>query len=283
LNIINREYKVSDACELLTFLTSVLPAKEKSNAKALLKYRAVYVNGVCVSKYNRALLPGQIVSIQSKDESQRLILYEDAQLLVIDKPAGLLTVAAQSGETDTAYYMMTSYVQKRNPGNRLFVVHRLDRDTSGVLLFAKTESMKHLLQDNWSKLVVTRGYTAVLEGTPLKSSGVIRSKLQETQTHIVYESVEGQEAITQYRVLQSNDRYSLVDIRLQTGRKNQIRVHMKGMSHPVVGDKKYPSTLDPLHRLGLHAHLLEIEHPVNGKMLSFSSEVPHSFTALFSK
>jgi 23S rRNA-/tRNA-specific pseudouridylate synthase len=165
----------------------------------------------------------------------------------------------------------------------LFVVHRLDRDTSGVLLFSKTEAMKRRLQDNWSELVQTRGYTAVLEGTPIKEAGVIRARLLETQTHIVYESNEGQEAITEYQVLKSNDKYSLVDIRLKTGRKNQIRVHMKGMSHCVVGDAKYGSTLDPLHRLGLHSHLLEFNHPISGKLLSFSSEIPHSFQSLFSK
>jgi 23S rRNA pseudouridine1911/1915/1917 synthase len=200
---------------------------------------------------------------------------------VFNKPEGLLSVATERGrdKQTTAYSILTEYVKRRGAGNRIFVVHRLDRDTSGVLLAAKTEKMKLALQDDWARLVKTRGYTALVEGKLSEKAGTLRSRLLENSAHVVYESAdgEGQEAVTEYRVLRESAAYSLLDIRLHTGRKNQIRVQFSGLGHPVAGDKKYGAKTNPLGRLALHAHLLELEHPFMGKLLSFAAEVPAGF------
>ncbi|MDR0857786.1 MAG: RNA pseudouridine synthase [Oscillospiraceae bacterium] len=214
------------------------------------------------------------------------ILYEDEEIIVINKAAGLLSIASESEKLHTAYREITAYVRERSPRSRVFIVHRLDRDTSGVLLFAKNEKIKRALQDNWNKIVLTRGYTAITEGLFAEKSGTIRSFLFETKTHLMYSgrsngAGDGLEAITKYEVSAETDKFSLLDLRLLTGRKNQIRVHMKDLGHPVIGDKKYGALQNPLGRLGLHANLLEIEHPLTRKILHFSAPVPREFTRLF--
>lgn len=173
-----------------------------------------------------------------------------------------------------------------NPSNRIFAVHRLDRDTSGVLMVAKNEKIKLALQDNWSDLVSRRGYIAIVEGHLNEKSGRIQSWLKETKTLLMYSSDkagDGQESITNYQVVKENAEYSLLDIHLETGRKNQIRVHMKDLGHNVVGDKKYGATTNPLRRLGLHAYQLEFKHPFSNEVMCFETQIPKSFTALFAK
>lgn len=212
------------------------------------------------------------------------ILYEDRELIVISKPAGLLTVAADGPTTATAWRQVTDYLQLRNKRARAQVVHRLDRDTSGVLLFAKNEELKLALQERWNELVTLRGYTAVVSGCPAPSEGTVRSFLLENRAHIVYSAPErrgGKEAITHYRVVDSRRGFSLVDVRIDTGRKNQIRVHMGDLGCPVVGDKKYGNGTDPLRRLGLHAGTLELRHPKTGELLRFEAPLPVEFTRLF--
>ncbi|MDR0906238.1 MAG: RNA pseudouridine synthase [Oscillospiraceae bacterium] len=273
-----REYAVAADGELLAFLSAVAP-----NAKALLKYRAVLVDGVAVTQFNHRLTRGQTVTILPRGRASGLagLLYEDDEIIVFNKPEGLLSVATERGrdKQTTAYSMLTEHVKRRDARNRIFVVHRLDRDTSGVLLAAKTEKMKRLLQDNWAELVKTRGYTALAEGALSEKSGTLRSWLRENSAHVVYAGADGdgQEAITEYRVLRESAAYSLLDIRLHTGRKNQIRVQLSGIGHPVAGDKKYGAKTNPLGRLALHAHLLELTHPITGKLLSFAAEIPASF------
>ncbi|MDR0861633.1 MAG: RluA family pseudouridine synthase [Oscillospiraceae bacterium] len=280
------EYAVTESGELLAFLAAALPQKLRSNAKALLKYRAVLVDGAVVTQYNHKLRRGQTVTILPQGQGGELdgIIYEDDEIIVLNKPEGLLSIATERDKQNTAYHQLTEYVKRRDPRNRIFVVHRLDRDTSGVLIAAKTEKMKLLLQDNWAELVKTRGYTAIAEGKLAEPTGTLRSWLRETQTHVVFESAtagDGLEAITEYRVTRESAAYSMLDIRLQTGRKNQIRVQLRGLGHPVVGDKKYGAATNPMHRLGLHAHLLELEHPVTRKLMSFSAGIPAAFTRLF--
>ncbi len=209
------------------------------------------------------------------------ILYEDRDLLVIDKPAGLLTIRT-GGDVpeDTAYHQMTEYVRKKNLQNRIFIVHRLDRDTSGVLLFAKTPEMKAALQENWDSITRYRGYYAIVEGKPQEPAGKLTSWLKETKTHIVYASRrpgDGKPAVTNYETLRENGDYAFLRVWLETGRKNQIRVQMQEIGHPVTGDKKYGAVHDPLKRLGLHAWKLELAHPVSGKILSFTAEPPEKF------
>lgn len=212
------------------------------------------------------------------------IIYEDKELIVINKPAGLLSVATDIPGKSTAWRQVTDYLQIRNKRARAQVVHRLDRDTSGVLLFAKNESLKLAFQENWNELVTCRGYTAVVEGRPERAEGTIRTFLLENRAHMVYSAPErkgGKEAITHYQAMETRKGYTLMDIHIDTGRKNQIRVHMAELGCPVVGDKKYGNGADPLRRLGLHAGKLELRHPKTGQLLCFEAPLPAGFIRLF--
>jgi 23S rRNA pseudouridine1911/1915/1917 synthase len=282
--------QVVEPAELMPFLVEQLPAQTRNNIKSLLTHRQVIVNDKVVTQYNHPLRPGQEVVInwalvRAQDRIKGLkIIYEDADLIVIDKPAGLLSMASDEEKQHTAYRQLTDYVRIDNPEFRIFIVHRLDRDTSGVMLFAKNEAVKRALQDKWKEAVTDRAYIAVVEGRVKKQTDTVRSWLLETKTGLMYsgsKAGDGLEAITHYRLLQANDKYSLLEIRLETGRKNQIRAHMKDIGHSIVGDKKYGASTNPLGRLGLHAHILAFHHPTTGELLRFETEVPKTFTRLF--
>lgn len=284
------EFTVEDGSGLLDFLLLKLSNKSRNNVKSILTHKEVLVDGRVVTKHDYALKPGQTVRIAppenrgEKSKSGLDIIYEDNDLLVINKPAGLLSIATEKEKELTAYHLMTDYVQLHNPKKRIFIVHRLDRDTSGVLMFAKNERMKLALQDNWSDLVSERGYVAIVEGKLKEKSGKIHTWLLETKTLLMYSSEnegDGQEAITNYQVINETPEYSMLNIGLETGRKNQIRVHMKELGHPVVGDKKYGAKTDPLKRLGLHANKLAFKHPFTNEKICFEAEMPKSFKALF--
>ena len=208
------------------------------------------------------------------------VLYEDDDMIVIDKPAGMLSISTDKEREKTAYHIVNETMKSRLGAGRIFIVHRLDRETSGVMLLAKNERAKYALQDHWDELVMRRGYIAVVEGKVLTPEGNITSWLKQTKTLLVYSSREkgdGKLAVTNYRTLQIADQYSLLDISLETGRKNQIRVHMNDMGHPIAGDKKYGAGTDPFGRLGLHASELILKHPSTGKQISFESAMPHVF------
>ena len=181
----------------------------------------------------------------------------------------------------TAYRMATDYVRQRDPGARVFIVHRLDRDTSGVLLFAKDEETKRAYQDNWDALVRRRGYLAAVEGRPPREADTVRTLLRENAAHKVY-SVRsgGKEAVTRYRVLRAGPRYALVEVELDTGRKNQIRAHMSELGCPVAGDRAYGAATDPLGRLCLHAHELALSDPFTGEERVFRAEPPRGLLAV---
>lgn len=281
---------VSEPEELMSFLQNKLPSQGRNNIKSLLTHRQVKVDARVVTQYNHLLKAGQEVTvhwsiIRDEGPTQSLkILYEDSEIIVIDKPAGLLSIASDREKENTAYRQLRDYVSSNNPENRIFIVHRLDRDTSGVMMFAKNEPLKHELQDSWKEIVVDRAYVAVVEGKIDDAQGTIKSWLKETKTKLMYSSSkegDGLEAITHYKLLQTNSKYSLLEIRLETGRKNQIRVHLKDIGHSIIGDKKYGSTTNPIGRLGLHAHILAFRHPVSGQMMRFETEVPKLFTGLF--
>jgi len=281
---------VTEAAELMPFLVANLPRQSRNNIKSLLTRGQVSIDGKIVRQYNHPLQPGQEVVVDGspvwgKVVSQGLkILYEDSSLLVVDKPAGLLTIATDSEKENTAYHHLMDYVREKNPDNRIFIVHRLDRDTSGVIVFAKQEEVKRLFQDNWKDYMTERAYVAVVEGRMDKDGDTIRSWLLETKTKLIYSSSkpgDGLEAVTNYKVLQTSSQYSLLEIHLSTGRKNQIRVHMHDIGHPIVGDRKYGSAINPLRRLALHARVLAFEHPVSGQPMRFETEIPPQFLALF--
>nr|WP_319488763.1 RluA family pseudouridine synthase [uncultured Caproiciproducens sp.] len=288
----NKEFRAAESAGLLDFLLFSLPGKSRNHVKSLLKYREVSVDGTVVTQHNYVLKPGQKVRISRSVKQDKApknildILYEDDNLIVINKPAGLLSIATDKEKELTAYHLLTDYVRLHNSSNRIFAVHRLDRDTSGVLMVAKNEEMKLALQDHWAELVSQRGYMAVVEGQLTEKSGKIRSWLKQTKTQLVYSSAkagDGKEAITNYRVVKENTEYSLLEINLETGRKNQIRVHMKDMGHPVAGDKKYGARTNPLKRMGLHAYKLELQNPFTLETMCFEAKPPKSFTALFTK
>ena len=209
------------------------------------------------------------------------ILWEDDRILVVDKPAGLLSMASDREKERTAYHQVTEYVRAGDPKARVFIVHRLDRDTSGVLLFAKDEAAKRAFQDNWEAIVRRRGYTAVVEGTPPKPADTIRSLLRENAAHKVYSvPTGGKEAITHYKRIKAGKTYALLEVDLSTGRKNQIRVHLSEMGCPIAGDKTYGAATDPLRRLCLHAHELSFVHPITGEETTFRAELPRGFGKL---
>jgi 23S rRNA pseudouridine1911/1915/1917 synthase len=220
------------------------------------------------------------------------IIYEDKDILVVDKPAGMLSVATEKAENNTAYRLMNDYVKSKHKSNRVWIVHRLDRDTSGVMLFAKNERIKLLLQENWEKIALERGYTAVVYGRVElpdgQTQGKITSWLKQNKAMKMYSvsspMPDAKLAVTNYRVLQTSRNYSLLEITLETGRKNQIRVHMQDLGHSVVGDKKYAVSdsktsqkANPLGRLGLHARILRIKHPCSGEEMTFETEIPREF------
>ncbi|MCL2638710.1 MAG: RluA family pseudouridine synthase [Oscillospiraceae bacterium] len=210
------------------------------------------------------------------------IIYEDSDIIVIDKPAGMLSVSTDRQSENTAYRFVNDYLRSKH--GRVWIVHRLDRDTSGVLLFAKSEKIKLKLQENWDSMAVQRGYTAVVEGKVKAPERRITSWLKQTKTLFVYSSQkenDGKLAITSYKRLQTSKSYSLLEIALETGRKNQIRVHMKDIGHPIAGDKKYGAATNPLRRTALHASVLVIKHPTTGEEMSFESAVPACFTKMF--
>ena len=286
------ELTVTEPSGLLDFLLLRLSNRSRNHVKSLLVHREVVVDGAIVTQYDYPLHEGQKIRInqsaarEPKEKNMLDILYEDGEIIVINKPAGLLSVATDQEKQLTAYRLITEYVRRSDPRSRIFIVHRLDRDTSGVLLFAKSEKMKQALQNNWSDLVLERCYAAIVEGTLNEKSGRIRSWLKETKTHVMYSSHkagDGLEAITNYEVMSETAEYSLLDIHLETGRKNQIRVHMNDIGHPVTGDKKYGAKTDPLKRLGLHAYRLKLKHPDSNLVMCFETQLPKSFISLFKK
>lgn len=281
------QFTVKEATTLLPFLLKIMPNRGRNSVKSILRRGQVSVDNRTETKYNLSLHPGQTISILTNKAAKREsaligleIIYEDSDIIVVNKDAGLLTIANETERRQTAYHQLMVYVRKQHPRNRVFIIHRLDQGTSGVMIFAKNEHVKNDLQRNWSESVKKRGYLALVEGEFEKYSGVFTSWLNETKTHHMYSSFkkgDGQFAKTHYKLIQANKQYSLVEVELETGRKNQIRVHMQDLGYPVVGDKKYGAKTNPINRLGLHAHVLSFIHPRTGKLKTFKCPAPKTF------
>ena len=282
-------YPVHQEDTLLSFLLANVKGKSRNNLKSLLARRLVAVDGKPEHRFDHPLAPGQTVTILSVSAPEREslpfeILHEDEHLIAINKPAGLLSIANEKEKSRTAYHMVTDYVKNQNMDNRVFVIHRLDKETSGVLLFAKDEATKVAFQEGWNERIIRRGYTAIVEGVPEEPKGTIRSFLVETATHMVFSGDPGpnaKEAITHYRTLKTGGGYAMLDVEIDTGRKNQIRVHMKDLEHPIAGDKRYDAETNPLGRLCLHAGELILRHPLTGEELTFRARTPKEFHRLF--
>lgn len=278
------------AAKLLEFLYESFPDRSRKSIKSLLEQKQIMIRNQIVTRFDYPLAPGMDVIILKKKAAPNMslrkinLIYEDEDLLVIEKSAGLLSVATAKETEETAFSILKTYIQKSHHRAELYIVHRLDRDTSGILMFAKTKEIQQKLQDNWETTVTKRIYYAVVEGIVQKVEGEIVSSLKENKALTMYSSKtpgDGQKAITRYRVLKSNARYTLLQVSLQTGRKNQIRVHLQDIGHSIAGDKKYGAATDPLGRLGLHAGILEFFHPVTGKCMHFETPVPAVLEKLF--
>ena len=284
-----RSFSVEHPTLLLPFLLTVLTDKSRNNVKSLLSRKLIAVDGRLTSQFDTPLSPGQVVSLLDSPgpRSGALpfpILYEDEHLIVVNKPAKLLSVATDKEKRRTAYHAVTDYVKSQHVDNRIYVIHRLDRDTSGVLLFARDPETKALFQSRWNEIVLRRGYQAVVEGRPPRDRDTIRSFLVETKTHLSFSGQPGpgaREAITNYEVTRTGNGYALLDISIDTGRKNQIRVHMKELGCPIAGDKQYGAQTNPIGRLCLHAHELRLRHPATGEELTFTAKMPRDFNRVF--
>lgn len=196
----------------------------------------------------------------------------------------MLSVSTAKVRERTAYHILSDYLKKSDPRNKIFVLHRLDRETSGLMMFAKTRAVQEKMQANWNEMITERTYVAVVEGRPEKDSDLLTTNLQENAEARVYVVAEGgKEAITRYQVLRTNDKYTLLELNLETGRKNQIRAQMEYIGHPIAGDYKYGAETDPTGRLMLHAQRLYFIHPETGEEMRFDTRIPDSFKSLTSK
>ena len=282
-----KEYPVKEPCELLEFLLKTFSSQSRNSVKSLLSSHRVSVNGAPVTQFNFKLTPKDVVIITKNPIKKKIrhnlpIIFENDELIVINKPSKLLSVPSDNEKGSTAFRMVNDYLQQKDKHNRAYIVHRIDEDTSGVLMFAKNERIAHLLtdKDNWNQLVTKRGYYAVVEGVMENKSGTAKSYLKKNAQNMMYSSKkpgDGQLAITHYKVIKGNDKYTLLDVDIDSGRKNQIRVHMGDLGHYIIGDDKYGQPSNPIKRLGLHAYCLELRHPVSGKLLTFKAPMPKEF------
>ena len=270
------KYIVKENEILIEFLKKMFSNLSKNSVKSLLHNEKVFVNGNMTTKYNYELNIGDVVEIREKVAKNIDIIYEDKDIIVINKPSGLLTVATEKEKNKTAYHLVMEYLKKKNKNNRIFIIHRLDKDTSGIIMFAKNERAKHLYQDNWNDIVKKRCYYAVIDGKMENKEGTIKSYLKENG-NMVYSVKDrsGKLAITEYKVLKERKNISLLDINLKTGRKNQIRVQLANINHPILGDKKYGNLKGK--RLLLCANRLDIRDPKSRKVLSFEINVPREY------
>ena len=295
-------FKVNRSDELLEFLLKKMNTS-RNNVKNLLSHHMVLVNGSPVSQYNLMLAKDDEVKItkkpqldmprvknnpkNKKDKPKRVyldIIYEDDDFIAFNKPNGLLSVESDK-ERECAFSYVLEYMQENDPKSRPFVLHRIDKETSGVLVFAKNVKIHSMLKLNWNEYIKTREYFAMVEGTLKEKEGRITSYLKENQNNLVYSTQDpsGLLAVTDYKVKKENGQYSLLSVLIFTGRKNQIRVHMHDIGNPIVGDDKYGCTKNPLKRLGLHASRLEFLHPITKELISIKAPVPNIFYGPFEK
>lgn len=274
---------------LLDALFAAMPQRKRLTVKDFLKHGQVMVDGTVVTQFDRPVTAASDIRVNISRQWQTFsnprlkIVYEDDDILVVNKGYGLLSVSTDRVHNGTAYSLLRDYLKRKDPRNKLFIVHRLDRSTSGLMLFAKSAEAKEAMQHNWNNMVLGRRYVAVVEGKVEQEEGVVKSYLAETSQFEVYSTQnpdEGQLAITRFKRLQCNNGYSLMELSLDTGRKNQIRVHMKDLGHPIVGDRKYGAKASPIHRLGLHARTLHFAHPVTKKEILFETPIPSRFLSL---
>lgn len=283
---------VNDTSEtkgLLEFVELKFNSRSRTSVKSWLKHGQIMVDGKITTAFDTPVNPGSEVKVNVARQFVTLrhprlkLVYEDDDIIVIDKGYGLLSVGipgAGNKKVESAYDILRDYVKRQSPTNKLFVVHRLDRDTTGLMMFAKNKETMETLRHNWNNYVLQRFYVALLEGIVEDDSGIIKSHLAENSQYKVYSTEnedEGKLAVTSYKVLRRGKGTTLVEFALSTGRKNQIRVHASEMGHPICGDRKYGAKTKKAHRLCLHARTLRFAHPVTHKDMNFESPIPRDF------
>lgn len=280
---------VKESAPLLEYLLANVK-ESRSKIKATLQGRGIKVNGKCVTQFDFQLTPGMKVAVSKTKRNQRgfksryvKIVYEDRWLVVVEKNVGILSMAAGHSSLNVKA-VLDDYFHKSRQSCRAHVVHRLDRDTSGLMVYAKDIDTEQILEHNWHDIVYDRRYVAVVSGEMEQDGGTVVNWLKDNKAYITYSSPVdngGKYAVTHFHVLNRTTDHSLVEFKLETGRKNQIRVHSADMGHPVCGDVKYGNGDDPLHRLCLHAYMLCFTHPVTHERMEFETPIPTAFRLMF--
>lgn len=279
--------KVNKNGELLDYLYNNLDMPKKK-IKQYLTHGAIFVNNVKIRQYDYPIINGMEIVINTDSKNKKVlpfeVLFEDDNIIVVNKPAGLLTIATAKEKEKTLYHIVSDYLKSKDRNARVFIVHRLDKETSGVLVLAKNEKIKKQLQENWNEYVSLREYVAVVHGHLKEQEKKIIQNLKETKTNLVYVTKhnDGKEAITNYKVIKESSKYSLVSINIETGRKNQIRVAFSSLGNPIVGDNKY-GIRDKENRLYLHANRLKMYYPVIKKDILFETSNPVEFRKIMDK
>lgn len=288
----NEIFTATQDTTVLEFLFASMPQKSKTTVKSFLRNRQVSVSGCMTTHFDHPVAAGETVSISLERTKEALrhpkirIVFEDNDIIVAEKRAGLLSIATDKEKEKTAYNILSDYLKELDPTAKIFVVHRLDRETSGLMMFAKNETVKFALQTRWEEIVTERKYVAVVEGVVEQKEQIISTYLTESKALKVYATTRenGKIAKTAMRVLKTSDKklLSLLELQLSTGRKNQIRAHLEYIGHPIIGDKKYGAqNISPIGRVALHAMSLNFIHPVSGDTMTFSTPIPISFSKLF--
>lgn len=289
--ILARQNRGDMIMPLMQYVAESWPDAPRNDIKKWLKFGHLMINGVVTTAFDAPVEPGNWVELNLTrpfvvfNHHRMQMVYEDDDIIVVNKGYGLLSVGTGSArKEETAYNILKDYVKAKHPSNKIFVVHRLDRGTSGLMMFAKSMEAQQAMQHNWNNMVLERKYVAVLEGILESDEGVVKSNLGETSRYEVYSTDEenvGRPAITRYKVLKRGNGRTLAEFSLDTGRKNQIRVHAsKELGHPIIGDKKYGARTSPINRLALHARTLRFAHPITKKDMKFETPIPMKFTDL---
>lgn len=285
------EFYVKEPAILMDFLMKQMSGISRNKVKAILAGHGVSVNRKMTTLYNYELKPGMVVRVSRHKRSTELnskfvkIVYEDKDLIVIEKSIGILSMAS-TGNQFCVKTILDEYFKKRHFKCTAHVVHRLDRDTSGLMIYAKNQETQQILEEHWHSIVSDRRYVAVLCGKMEQEGGTVTSWLKDNKAFITYSSPTdngGKYAVTHYHRLKTTDDFSLVELKLETGRKNQIRVHMSDLGYPVAGDVKYGNGRNPIGRLALHAYRLNFTHPRTGEFMDFETPFPTAFMNLFSE
>lgn len=284
-----KSFKPAGSGTLLPFLVEALPDLKRTRIKEMLKHRQIALNGIPVTQFDTPVSPEDEVKVNFTREfrvfyhRRMQLVYEDDDIIVVNKGYGLLSIGTDKIKDGTAYSILREYLKWKDPRNKLFIVHRLDQQTSGLMMFAKNIEAKETMQHNWNNMVLNRKYLAVVEGKVDPQEGTVQSYLAETSRHEVYSTdnpEEGKLAVTRYKTLKCKNGYTMLEVELDTGRKNQIRVHCKDLGHPIAGDRRYGAKTSPIHRLALHAQTLRFVHPVTRVEMNFETPVPVSFASM---